>query len=500
MEVSRSRFNAKHFKPIEVKGLEDVAKIASTQPQQNWSCGIFKDNYRDLQNFERAYFIGLDVDEGMTLKEATEAFKDYAHCIVTSRSHQKEKHGKVADRFRVVLKLEKPIDSAEHFYSTWHKLQEKFPAIDPACKDPSRMWYTGKNIVSVKEQGDLVEVCTEKVERPEAEVIEIDENNLGRLSMLTNNFLEFGAKPGEWNRRLFRAAKDMQEQGYSYDLAVLKLRRATLNFEGELDENDLQTITSAFKNAPKYNQRSGPFKWESVDELSDSTEIDWLVSDLIAQGGMGLIAGKAGLGKSTITRQLAYCVCTGTPFLGRKTTKGAVLHITLEEGREILKKEASTQGLQEVDNYFLHTRNVNIIKHIEELEKDLVEKGAKLLIIDSLIRAAGGLDLNNQRDTNAFLTPLQDLAERADVSILLVHHQNKGGSGQDSVAGSFAIAAAGDMVMTFEGEGKRRYLNTTKLRGGTPFHNFQIEYNAQRRWYEPTGYTSRKQKKEDLEF
>lgn len=483
MYVTLSKFNAKGYKQQKVDSLAEVAEIATIKPKQNWSCGIYKDDYRNLENFHCAYFIGLDFDAGMTLEEAKSAFREYRHCIVTSRSHQKEKHGLVADRFRVVLQLAEPIKDSRDFYATWNSLQQMFPAIDPACKDASRMWYTGNDIVAVKEDGILVQICRDFT--PTHVAVEHIDNSgdYGKLSKLTNDFLEFGAPGGLWNHRLFKAAKDMQEQGYTLESAIAKLQRASLNFEGSLNDSDINTIGSAFKQSPKHSKRRGAFVWETVEELTDSEDILWLIDGLLSLGGLGILAGKPGLGKSTITRQLAKCICEGKPFLGRKVLKGAVLHVTLEETKQILKKEAVIQGLADEENYFLHTRSVNLIDNIGELEQAIVDKRAKLLIIDSLIRAAGDLDTNSQNEVNKFLIPLQDLAERADCSILLVHHQNKSGTGQDSVAGSFAIAAAGDMIMTFEGEGKNRWLNTTKLRGGSPWFNFRIVYDEVRRWY-----------------
>jgi len=490
--VTTSKHNSRNYKQVEVSCLLDVAKIATTKPQQNWSCGIFKENYRNLDNFQKAYFIGLDVDEGATIEEAVSVFNKYAHCIVTSKSHNKEKNGVVADRYRIILKLEEPITDHKHFYATWQRLYEIFPVIDTACKDASRMWYTGNEIVHVQEEGLSVPVCKE--ERNEVEPEELTEGDYGSLSKLTNNFLEFGAAEGTWNRRLFKAAKDMQEQGYSKEDATKKLRRAALNFSGDLDNRDMETINSAFKNQAKFTKRSGHFVWERVDTLTDSEDVEWLIDGVLSLGGLGLIAGRAGKGKSTLTRQLAYCVCTGTKFLDRQTTKGAVLHITLEETRQILKQEATAQGLRDVDNYYIHLKPVNLLASLPELEQAIVDKGAKLLIIDSLIRSSGDLDINQQNDVNRYFAPVQNMADRTDCSVLIVHHQNKSSQGQDSIAGSYAISAAGEMMMVFEGEGRRRFITTTKTRGGKKWEKFAIEYNDQKRWYEPSDY---KQSEED---
>jgi hypothetical protein len=75
----------------------------------------------------------------------------------------------------------------------------------------------------------------------------------GRLSALTVDFIENGAIKGTWNTRLFRAAKDYQEQGYTReDIAADMLQKCAPN---GLDNSDVKTIDSAYRTEPKYAPR-----------------------------------------------------------------------------------------------------------------------------------------------------------------------------------------------------------------------------------------------------
>lgn len=87
----------------------------------------------------------LDYDEGMTIKEAKEKFKDYWYVIYTSMNHQKEKHGIPAcDRFRVVLKVKEPMPKEKDRYqAVMEKISVDLGA-DDACKDYSR-YYRGNS-------------------------------------------------------------------------------------------------------------------------------------------------------------------------------------------------------------------------------------------------------------------------------------------------------------------------------------------------------------------
>lgn len=109
------------------------------------SAGHFKDGHRcDNNKIGEQNTIWLDFDDGLTLKEAQEKFKDYWYVIYTSINHQKDKKGDgtINDRFRVILKVKNnmPKDK-EHYKNVMSKIIECYGA-DTACKDFSR-YYRG---------------------------------------------------------------------------------------------------------------------------------------------------------------------------------------------------------------------------------------------------------------------------------------------------------------------------------------------------------------------
>src|SRR5437868_424474 len=59
--------------------------------------------------------------------------------------------------------------------------------------------------------------------------------------------------------------------------------------------------------------------------------VRWIADGLIPAGGIVMIYGKPKVGKSTLARDLAYCIATGVPFLGRSVKQGRVLYLALEE-------------------------------------------------------------------------------------------------------------------------------------------------------------------------
>jgi len=136
----------KGYKKQFFNSLEDVAKLL----RSNFRCisaGFFKDGEAKNDNWLGQCFLILDVDDGLTLEDAKEYFNGYECIIATTRSHQKEKNGKVCDRFRVLLPTAEPIECDKDTYAEamQYLLKNEFFFADPACKDVSRIFFTRRD-------------------------------------------------------------------------------------------------------------------------------------------------------------------------------------------------------------------------------------------------------------------------------------------------------------------------------------------------------------------
>ncbi|MEI7789422.1 MAG: hypothetical protein WCI23_12290 [Chlorobiaceae bacterium] len=102
----------------------------------------FREGYRCAKNaIPFSELIILDYDAGVTLCDAAEMFRQYIGLIATTRSHQKEKHGVICDRFRVILPTLRPVKlDAVEFSKMMSGVINRY-STDKACKDISRMYY-----------------------------------------------------------------------------------------------------------------------------------------------------------------------------------------------------------------------------------------------------------------------------------------------------------------------------------------------------------------------
>lgn len=236
--------------------IKDAEQLANTITKHNWSPGLYTSNYRNLTNFKEMHVIGLDFDEGLSVEEAAIIFSGYRHVIATTRNHQKEKHGVVSDRFRVILFLTRPIISDEEYKATFHTLRQKWPQADAACSDASRQFFKCSEIVAYDDEGQEIIPSIPSPKEEKKYVRKLSGEEQGRLARSTLEFIALGAPTGTVNARLFKAAKDMQEQGFEEEDAASILLDALERQDPAYDRPKSEgTIVSAFRKEAKYEPR-----------------------------------------------------------------------------------------------------------------------------------------------------------------------------------------------------------------------------------------------------
>lgn len=236
--------------PREVHSLGNLAGLIT---RKAWSPLCFSGERR-AANVQSSSFIAFDIDGGLTCREASNLMLDIglAFILAPTKSHQKLKGDKPAcDRFRLVVPTSEPILSYQDYKSTrkfWAK--ELNIPFDPASTDC--FFYPSVSIEAVVGQG----MGLPPFQAPIQNVVSIEtarkDIGKGLLASETKAFLMGGAIAGSWNNRLFKAAKDAQEQeGYSLAWFEQEAEKIT----GYLDKNDARTIQSAYATKPKYPPR-----------------------------------------------------------------------------------------------------------------------------------------------------------------------------------------------------------------------------------------------------
>lgn len=478
MKISLGEDNV-NFKPTEVKNTDDLQELVTREGLYAWSPSIYKNNYRENKNFVGSDIVALDFDNGMAIEEAAQVFNEYEHIIGPSRSHRKSKDGVIADRFRVILFLDRTVTDFKEYRQTVYDLMQKYPDADPACKDPARMFYPCTAIFCA---GSGKKITPSKpIEKPKAAAIELPEGIYGTLARATLEFMSFGADTN-WNNKLFKAAKDFYEQGYSIENATEFLRKATLNYDGDLDDKDLRTIESAYSEDPEHPPRikKTAFNFKNIKQLmEEKPTMDWLVKDFLTTGGLSVIAGQAKSGKSTIIRQLSVAIAQGGEFLGRDVKQGNVVYLALEEQEPIIYDQFNRLGVKNEDPIIFHAGPVDLERGWNEFVEHIRSEQPALAVIDTFVLFSNIEDQNSYKQVYAALTKYRNLARETGTHIMCIHHQNKnsgqGGSNM-SVMGSSAFTGAVDAILLFERSYQRRYISSNQ-RGGVPFNMQELLFD-----------------------
>ena len=180
-------------------------------------------------------------------------------------------------------------------------------------------------------------------------------------------------------------------------------------------------------------------------------ELDRVLGGGIVQGGLLLLGGDPGIGKSTLLLQIC-----------RALYNLRILYISGEESITQIKMRADRLNVKSNTCYLLaETDMYNIESAIENIKP-------RLLLIDSIQTMRLG-ELNSLpgsvtqvRECAAFFA---NIAKKMNIAVLLVGHVTKDGN----IAGPRVLEHMVDTVLYFEGEGKEAYrlIRSVKNRFGS---------------------------------
>ena len=184
-------------------------------------------------------------------------------------------------------------------------------------------------------------------------------------------------------------------------------------------------------------------------------EIEWLWPGRFALGKFGLIGGHPGLGKSQITCAIAATITNGGPWPNNEgqATQGRVLMLSAEDDvADTIRPRLEAADADVSRIHMLEAvrtneggrRGLDLSRDIAQLEKALAQvPDTQAIIIDPLSAYMGKIDSHRATDVRfGVLAPLQDLAQRARVSVIGVTHLTKNG-GTEALARFIESGAIG---------------------------------------------------------
>lgn len=194
--------------------------------------------------------------------------------------------------------------------------------------------------------------------------------------------------------------------------------------------------------------------------------LSWLWPGRLAIGKLAIIAGNGGLGKSTVTMDIASRVTTGIGWPDRPGERfepgGVVLLSAEDDAADTIRPRMDAAGADVcrvtlLDGVSICERkdgpatesHIDLATDLPALEQAIEDTpDCKLVVIDPVTAYMGKADDHRNAEVRGLLAPLSRLAERRRVAVLCVTHLNKGqGEAIHRIVGSIAFGAAARIAL-----------------------------------------------------
>ncbi|MFI3282410.1 MAG: DNA repair protein RadA [Rikenellaceae bacterium] len=227
------------------------------------------------------------------------------------------------------------------------------------------------------------------------------------------------------------------------------------SFTEEIIAKESSSIAAKVTNIPT----SKPQRVEDIKESNHiridlgNSEVNRVLGGGMVPGSMILLGGEPGIGKSTLSLQLAL------QNHGLKT-----LYVSGEESAEQIKMRANRIGVHENDCLiYTETLLENIIAQADEVQPSLIIIDSIQTIYTNLIESSAG-SVSQIRECAATLLKY---AKGRNTSVVIIGHITKDGS----IAGPKILEHIVDVVLQFEGDNNNVYriLRGIKNRFGATF-------------------------------
>lgn len=168
--------------------------------------------------------------------------------------------------------------------------------------------------------------------------------------------------------------------------------------------------------------------WTQLSQ-KDFPQQQWWVQGLVPVNGITLLAGVSGEKKSWLAMHLAFCIATGSHFLGSEkfpTTQGRVMYVDAEMDYSQLRHRGlklKFSLIEEGELLMISEQQINLREEYNfiEFEAILESYGVRVVVIDTLRGVAGGLVEDKAEEVRRFMEQFKMLKHKGYSAIILDH-------------------------------------------------------------------------------
>lgn len=185
--------------------------------------------------------------------------------------------------------------------------------------------------------------------------------------------------------------------------------------------------------------------------LSQPAPLRWVIKGWMPDGGVTMVYGESGVGKTFITLDMACHIAADLQWHGKKTRAGLVVYMAGEGNYGIRQRVAAwckAHNVNALDNLLISNKAIDIdspaaaaqiINAVHEITTD----DAVAIFIDTVNNHMSG-DENSAKDTRNMLNACQIVSRALNSSICLNHHTGHAADSKQRARGSSAWKASLD--------------------------------------------------------
>lgn len=213
----------------------------------------------------------------------------------------------------------------------------------------------------------------------------------------------------------------------------------------------------------------------SGDYLGQGTYISWLIEGIVEAGTIGQIFSPPGVAKTFLALDMAAHLAAGTEWNGRRVVSGPVVFLAGEGVAGISRRLAALELEKGLDTSNIILSKMPNFDHVDELralmkEIDALPIPPVMIVVDTLARAAQGVDENSSKEMGPIMERMATFARRYGCAVMAIHHTPKAKAGSAEGRGSGAIKGAMDFEIRLEKASDEAVMMTcAKSKDAEPF-------------------------------
>ena len=200
----------------------------------------------------------------------------------------------------------------------------------------------------------------------------------------------------------------------------------------------------------------------SVEIMNTPMKKQRFIVDGMIYPGIHILSGDPKIGKSWMMLDMCLAVAKGEDFFGRKTERGQVVCMALEDTFISLQSRMYELTDEPSENLFFTLLANSIGSGLEEDLRDCKKMfpDLKMVVIDTLQKIRNNIDTKYGADYQE-LSILKSIADQLGIAIVLVHHNRKAHDSNPNnlISGTNGIAGCADGLLVFTRNGENAKLH-----------------------------------------